>query len=192
MRSKKWLLFLLVVFAAFAVISVTLANDTVSRRTRNVITTGKVDITINEKTTATNGIARADGSGIDFTDVLPGNTVEKIVTVTNKDEKCWLLVKIDVIVDPEPDDGSEPTALIVPNVDKTLWNYSDGYYYYVKALEKNETVSLFDEVSFDSLIGNAYIGSKAKMTITAEAAQYVNNEDMSPDSWPDNSVGGAR
>ena len=190
MKIKKARLLLIAILLVFAVVSATLANDTVDERTRNVITTGEVKISINEKTEAVNGVIRADGSGIDFTHVLPGQATEKIVTIKNEAEKCWLRVKVEISVTPEPNDGSDPAALIVPNIDSNKWYSDGGYYYYAQPLETGDEAAMFDKVLFAPSIGNAYAGSQAKMIITAEATQYVNNETMSPDSWPAETVGG--
>ena len=62
MKNKKALLLLLALLLIFAVVSATVANTTVEGRTRNVITTGEVKISINEKTKAVNGVIRADRS----------------------------------------------------------------------------------------------------------------------------------
>lgn len=185
MKAKKRLLLLLALIIIFAVVSATLANDTVEDRTRNVLTTGEVRISINENTTSVNGVIRADGSGIDFTDVLPGQTASKIVTITNEAEKCWLRVKVEISVLPEPNDGSDPSELIVPNIDCNEWIYSGGYYYFNAPLETGGSADMFDKVLFAPAIGNAYAGSKATMNITAEAIQFVNNEVDNPiDAWP--------
>lgn len=185
MKNKKALLLLLALLLIFAVVSATVANTTVEGRTRNVITTGEVKISINEKTEeAVKGVIRADGSGIDFSAVVPGQAASKIVTIKNEAEKCWLRVKVEITVNPAPSDGSDPARLIVPNIDDTLWQYDNGYYYYNHPLESGDTAEMFDQVLFAPGIGNAYAGSQAKMVITAEATQYKNNETMSPDSWP--------
>lgn len=190
MKAKTRILLLLAVVAIFALVSVMLANETVEERTRNVITTGEVKISINEDTKAVNGVIRSDGSGIDFTDVLPGQTTSKIVTIRNEAEKCWLRVKVTITVDPEPNDGSNPAELIVPNIDSSLWTYRDGYYYFHEPLETDAVAAMFDKVLFAPSIGNAYAGSQAKMVITAEATQFKNNETMDPDSWPESKEGG--
>ena len=190
MKKKKILLLLLALTAILAVVAGTFANDTVEGRSRNVITTGAVNISINETTSAINGVIRSDGSGIDFSGVLPGQTAEKIVTIRNDAEKCWLRVRVDVTVTPKPDDGSDPAQLIVPNIDPALWRYENGYYYYHIPLETGATAAMFDTVLFAPTIGNAYAGSQAKMIITAEATQYKNNESMSPASWPAGTEGG--
>ena len=185
MKIKKALLLLLALLLIFAVVSATVANTTVEGRTRNVITTGEVKISINEKTEeAVKGVIRADGSGIDFSAVVPGQAASKIVTIKNEAEKCWLRVKVEITVNPAPSDGSDPARLIIPNIDDTLWQYDNGYYYYNHPLESGDTAEMFDQVLFAPGIGNAYAGSQAKMVITAEATQYKNNETMSPDSWP--------
>ena len=188
MKAKKRLLLLLALIIIFAVVSATLANETVDDRTRNVLTTGEVRIRINEDTNeayGVKGVIRSDLSGIDFTDVLPGQTASKIVTINNEAEKCWLRVKVTITVDPEPNDGSDPSELIVPNIDSSEWSCSGDYYYFNTPLETGDSAAMFDKVLFAPTIGNAYAGSKATMNITAEAIQFVNNEVDNPvDAWP--------
>lgn len=195
MKAKKRLLLLLALIIIFAVVSATLANEAVEDRTRNVLTTGEVRISINEDTSeayGVKGVIRSDLSGIDFTDVLPGQTASKIVTINNEAEKCWLRVKVTISVDPEPNDGSDPSELIVPNIDCNEWSYSGGYYYFNAPLETGGSAAMFDKVLFAPAIGNAYAGSKATMNITAEAIQFVNNEVDNPiDAWPAETEGGA-
>ena len=190
MKAKKRLLLILALIVVFAVVSATLANDAAEGRSRNIITTGEVRISINENTTAVNGVIRADGSGIDFTDVLPGQTASKVVTIKNEAEKCWLRVKVGISVTPPPNDGSDPAELIVPNIDTNDWQFDGGYYYYKTPLETGDSAAMFDKVLFAPTIGNAYAGSKASMNVTAEATQFANNEEMSPDSWPESEEDG--
>ena len=192
MKAKKRLLLLLALIIIFAVVSATLANENREDRYRNVLTTGEVKISINETTKkgyGVEGVIRK--GGIDFTDVLPGQTASKIVTITNDADDCWLRVKVEISVDPAPNDGSDPAALIVPNVDSNKWFYSGGYYYFHEPLRNGNSTDMFDKVLFAPAIGNAYAGKTATMNITAEAIQYKNNEVENPvNAWPAETEGG--
>ena len=180
MKAKKTLLLLLALIVIFAAVSATLANDAVEARTRNRITTGSVEIAIDE--TSPDGEGRITGTitgqGIEFENVMPGQTASKIVTIRNDAEACWLRVRVDISVDPEPTDGSDPKELIVPNFSGDNWVKDGEYYYYDQHMEKGDVTApaLFDSVLFAPGMGNDYAGAVIKLTVTAEAIQYRNNE----------------
>lgn len=69
-------------------------------RTTNVITTGTINIELNDSITG--GTAVKDGdkvTGYTISGVMPGQPVEKIVSVTNTGTSpAWLRVKLDISV----------------------------------------------------------------------------------------------
>lgn len=180
MKAKKRLLLLLALVAVLAAVSAMYAYDTVEGRTRNVITTGKVEISINETSPDKAGMitGTVTAQGIEFDNVLPGQTASKLVTIRNDAEPCWLRVRVGVSVEPEPDDGSDPAELIVPSINGNKWTKNGDYYYYDNVLNTGDVTepALFDSVLFAPEMGNAYVGSTVKLTVEAEAIQYKNNE----------------
>ena len=204
MKVKKALLLLIALLLIFAAVSATLANDVVEGRTRNVITTGSVNITIEEGTddsvpSVLKGTKTEQGT-IAFEDVMPTKSYSKEVKISNAAEKCWLRVKVDYsMATPEAGVDYAPAAVIKPNYDESgKWiKQEDGYFYYREPLEKNQsTEKLFTQVTIAPETGNEYAGKTVQMIITAEAVQCKNNM---PDSssvldvvgWPDSGEGGA-
>ena len=180
MKAKKTLLLLLALIVIFAAVSATLANDTVETRTRNRITTGSVEIAIDETSAAGDGriAGTITGQGVEFDNVMPGQTASKVVTIRNDAEACWLRVRVDISVDPTPQDGSDPKELIVPNFSGDNWVKDGEYYYYNRHMEKGDVTApaLFDSVLFAPGMGNDYAGAVIRLTVTAEAIRYRNNE----------------
>ena len=161
--------------AAFAVAVYAFVGRT-SGDTLNTITTGGVSIALNE--TKDDGSAFQDVSG-----VLPGQSYEKNVSVTNTgNQTAWVRVKVEkefLNASGVPFDG-DPTAVILEELDTTTdWlDGNDGYYYYREPLEGGFTTSkLFTGVQFDGAkIDSDYAGGQIKVNVSAEAVQYRNNE----------------
>ena len=166
----------------------TLAFFTDEDTVHNVITSGNIDIELQEwadedKTTP---FTEVGVSG-----VMPGTDVTKIVEVKNtgsndayvrgKVEKEFLLSDD---VEGEPDSG-----LMKLDFDETYWTKGeDGNYYYKTVLKSGAvTEPLFASVKFDSVMGNIYQNSTAKVDVTAYAVQVANNGDgvMDAKGWPE-------
>lgn len=183
---KKSLFLLLALLGIFSVLSFTLANPNYSIRSRNIITTGKVNITIQEASPAgdgyISGVDKQDGTGIEFSNITPGMIASKIVNIKNTDEACWLRVAVQTRVTLA--DGSiaeKGPQMISMNIDRSAdscWKYQDGYYYYKDPLQKDDVTQqpLFTEVQFAPQMGNEYAGCVVEVKVSAEAIQYKNNE----------------
>lgn len=166
----------------------TLAYFTAEGIAHNVITTGDIDIELQEwadeaKTTP----FPADG----VSGVMPGTDVTKIVEVKNTGANAaYIRVKVDKeIVLSEGTEGTPDAALMKIDFDETYWTPGeDGFYYYRNALEPGAvTEPLFASVSFDSSMGNLYQNSTAKVDVTAYAVQVANNGDSAAEAngWPE-------
>lgn len=191
---KKPLILLLALICIFAAVSISLAVPNYTDRTRNVITTGRVDIEILENGFALKG--EITNEGITFSDVVPAMTYSKTVTISNAAEPCWLRVKVHMYVkDPEVGVAYEPEKLVKPNYNQSgLWiSGGDGYFYYRDVLKKGAvTDPLFTEVLFAPEIGNEYAEKQIQMQITAQAVQQKNNSAdsvLAVQGWPES--GGA-
>lgn len=170
MRMKKRFMAcaLLVILLSFITHS-TLAYFTTEATARNVITSGKIDVTLAEKT----------DTGADFEDVdgvMPGQNVSKIVYVENADDAAdaWVRIKCDITVDGiAPEEVSEAITL---DYDTENWTKQDGYWYYNSALKTGEKTSpLFTTVTFSTGMGNEYQGCSAVINVQAQATQVANN-----------------
>lgn len=166
----------------------TLAYFTAEDTAHNVITSGEIDIELQEwadeeKTTPfpENGV----------NGVMPGTDVTKIVEVKNTGSNdAYVRVKVEKeIVLPDGVEGEPDSSLMKIDFDDTCWTLGDdGYYYYKDALAPDAvTEPLFASVSFDPTMGNIYQNSTAKVDVTAYAVQVANNGDgvMDAKGWPE-------
>ena len=157
----------------------TLAYFTDTGAAHNVITTGNVEIELNEWAQPFQ----------DKTGVMPGTKVTKIVEVKNTGTgAAFLRLYVEKNVygaDQKPMD-TKPVSL---NFDNRNWTYSEseGYYYYNRPLEPGKTTEpLFTTVTFDPLMGNEYQNATAHVKVIAYAVQSANNGDspQAAKGWP--------
>lgn len=160
----------------------------------NVITTGTINITLNDHMEG--ATVSQDGSVATLTGVMPGVTVEKTVSVSNDDAEtagdAWIRVKVDTAVtgaDGQPMDdtftsggAAEPVVQISFAGDGKWIQEKDasgaptGYYYYATPLTRGEqTVDLFNAVTLNKLLPNPYQGCQVDIAVSAQAVQVKNN-----------------
>ena len=80
----------------------TLAWFTDTETATNIATTGKVDIKLDEDGT---GSGIANGDGITYDDVMPGDTIKKNVTITNMENDAYVKVNLTVS---QPESKNKP------------------------------------------------------------------------------------
>lgn len=182
MRLKiRFLACMLAVICLSMVGQATLAYFTVEETARNVITTGGVNIEILET---------VDDRGTPWEDVdnvMPGDQVDKIVTVTNRQAEAWVRVWVDVTVT-HPTLGEIKLPLdLIRNEDFEIdidfntrdWTYNetDGHFYYKTSLATGETTEpLFSRVSFEGEgMGDIWQNCRLAISVQAEAVQTANN-----------------
>ena len=185
MKLKKIIASLLIVAALCTVtVAGTLAYFTDEVNTRNVITSGNIAIELNEKTT----------DGVDFpkegiSGVMPGASVDKIVTLTNTGSgTAWVRMQVNTTVTDsegeklplELEDGKPAIVLNFNNKgtadSSPKWFEVDGYWYYSVALKPGQTSApLFDTVSFAPEMGNEYQNCQVLVDVSAQAVQVSNN-----------------
>ena len=166
----------------------TLAYFTAEDTAHNVITSGEIDIELQEWADAekTTPFPEDGVSG-----VMPGTEVTKIVEVKNTGANdAYIRVKVEKeFVLSEGVEGETDSGLMKIDFDETYWTLGeDGYYYYKTALEPGAvTEPLFASVSFDTTMGNIYQNSTAKVDVTAYAVQVANNGETVLDAqgWPE-------
>ena len=123
----------------------------------------------------------------DKTGVMPGTKVTKIVAVENTGTGAAfvrLRVEKNVYGANQEPMKSDPVSL---NFDNKNWTYSEGYYYYNRALEPGKTTEpLFTTDTFDPLMGNEYQNASAHVKVIAYAVQSANNGDspQAAKGWP--------
>ena len=113
----------------------TLAFFTSEDKAHNVITTGGVEITLQEwadeaKTTPFK----------DLTGVMPNTTVTKIAEIRNTGASdAWVRVKVEKNIRLQGD-GTPDTGLVELKLNTVDWTEKDGYYYYNKILKPGDPV----------------------------------------------------
>ena len=194
MRKKLIGVSLIIILLAVAAYG-TWAYFTAEARTTNVITTGTIDITLNETTTD------ADGNSVAFpkegiSGVMPGQSVDKLVTVVNEGTgESWIRVGVSSRIDAA--DGTElPLELtngedvLSFDINEEKWtDGEDGYYYYADPVDPGDvTEQLFSQVTFNKLMGNEYQNCTAYVDVAAQAVQVKHNGETVFDAagWPAN------
>ena len=181
MKRKILILSVLVICLAM-VAAGSLAYYTADTKAHNVITTGSVDIELNEWANEERTEKFENQTG-----VMPGKDVTKIVEVKNVGTgSAWVCVQMFVDVYAENGEGLPPEPVKL-DINDTDWTYQDGYYYYNKPLAPGaSTEPLFTTVSFDEQMGNEYQNAKAMIDITAIAVQSANNGEtvLEATGWP--------
>lgn len=179
MKKKILVLAVLAICVAIAATG-TLAYFTATGTARNVITSGGINIAIEEKTQS--GGALVDFPAEGMTGIMPGTSASKIVKVKNTGaSEAWIRVKVESTItgaDGKPLPGTLNGGIPVMEF-RILSGWTegaDGYYYYEKPVAAGKaTTELLKEVSFAPEMGNEYQGCKAQLLISAEAVQTANN-----------------
>ena len=187
MKRKLLLLSVMVICIAIAAAG-TLAFFNGDATAHNVITTGKVGITVNE-------YSKYDSDGRvkyenEQTGIMPGTTVDKIVVVSGEDgtADAWVRVKFTKSIQlADGKQGEVNLDLIELNIDTSKWELKDGWYYYKEAVKANqEAAPALRSVQFDATMGNAYQGATATVDVLAQAVQCANNgtSAQTASGWP--------
>lgn len=178
---KRKILLLCLVAMLLALVSVgTYSNAVYTKKTKNVITTGSVDIMLHEKT----------ASGEDYPNepvvIMPGDVVSKQVTVENTGKgPAYVRVKLTPGINAE---NLTAADCIRMDIDTANWSLQDGYYYYNKVLLPGSTTpALFTQVTFvGEKVTNAYLGKMFTLDVAAYAVQSANNGNnpLAALGWP--------
>ena len=180
---KRKLLILSVLVICIATLAVgTLAYFTSEGTAHNVITTGGVEIAVQEWADEGRQTPFEDLTGI-----MPGMTVTKIAEIRNTGaSEAWVRVKVEKNFKLQGE-GTPDTSLVELTLNTTDWKEKDGYYYYTKALKPGEvTAPIFTAVTFKPDMGNEYQNATATVDVFAQAVQTANNGATVLDAqgWP--------
>ena len=168
----------------------TIAYFNTADTARNVITSGKIKIELQE-TALVNDSEIPFKESRDIYNVMPGQEISKIVRVENTgDNPAYIRISVDKAIQlAEGAEGTPDTRLISIDYDSTSWTLGDdGYYYYNKPLSAGDTTEpLFRNVTFDPDMGNMYQNSQAVIKVSAQATQVKNNgtDVFSAAGWPE-------
>ena len=142
----------------------------------NGVTTGTIDITLNDEIQG----GEKTGTGWKLEGVMPGQAVEKTVSITNNGSaEAWLRVKLAVRVTVGGEEmpltfGDGQSVLLFATGDR--WLAQDGYYYYRDATKSGATTEqLFSSLQLNPLLPNAYQGCTVTVDVLAQAVQVKNN-----------------
>ena len=190
MKRKLLLLSVMVICIAIAAAG-TLAFFNGDATAHNVITTGKVGITVNEyaKYDAADTAKREEFTN-NQTGIMPGTTVDKIVVVSGEDgtADAWVRVKFTKSIQlAAGKQGKVDLGLIKLNIGDGWTLGTDGWYYYKEAVKANqEAAPALLSVQFDATMGNAYQGATATVDVLAQAVQCANNgtSAQTASGWP--------
>lgn len=181
MKKKLLILSLAAICLAITAIG-TLAYFTSEGTAHNVITTGGVEIAVQEWADEDKQTPFEDLEGI-----MPGMTVTKIAEIKNTGASdAWVRVKVEKNIKLQGD-GKPDTGLVELTLNTTDWTEKDGYYYYSKPLKPGEvTAPIFTAVTFKPDMGNEYQNATATVDVTAQAVQTANNGAtvMDAQGWP--------
>ena len=180
---KRKLLILSVLAICIATLAAgTLAYFTSEEKAHNVITTGGVEIAVQEWADENKQTPFEDLEGI-----MPGMTVTKIAEIKNTGASdAWIRVLITKNIQLEGEDTPD-TGLVELALNTADWTEKDGYYYYTKALKPGEvTAPVFTSVTFNATMGNEYQNATATVNVSAQAVQIANNGAtvMDAKGWP--------
>ena len=186
--TRRKILSLCLVLILISIMGVgTLAFFTDEEKADNIITSGNIDIQLNEWTGEVDG----EGNKIHFEDVtgvMPGVTVPKIVEIENVgNNEAYVRISAEKVVK-LAQEGEADLDLITMDFDLENWTYQDGFYYYNKALQPGEaTKPLFTGVTFDAAMGNMYQECEVKIEVNADATQVANNctSALEAKGWPE-------
>lgn len=125
---------------------------------------------------------------------MPGVSCSKIVTVCNEGTVA-AYVRIGVSESFELTRGTvdvTDTGLITWELNSQYWALQDGYYYYRTPLEAGcETEPLLTQITFAAEMDDTYEGSRAIVTVCAQAVQTTDNGTTVFEAigWPSEEMG---
>lgn len=178
--KRKWIVLSGCTVLAALLSAGTLAFFTTTDTAKNVITTGNIDLQIQETT--------VDGKPFDSTGtvIMPGDVVDKIVTVENTGTDS-AFVRVDITVSSK-NLGIDAGECVEVDINEAAWTFKEGFYYYDTALEPGRsTEPLFTQVTFDGRgMDNSWIGDALMINVDAYGVQSKNNgtDPLRAAGWP--------
>lgn len=189
---KKRIFALAVVMICLSILaSTTLAYFTDNAMARNVITSGGVDIAIEEWQKTPNGWIPYPGQPIT---VMPATSVSKIVTVRNRDAQCFIRAKLNLTLKDADGKEMEISSEVLEQIihlamNSSDWTEKNGWWYYGSTVDTDEvTKPLMTGVSFDGPnMTNEYQNCTVTIDVTAQAVQAANNaaSALEAQGWPE-------
>ena len=175
MSKKKIAVIGVIVILLALLAGVTYSAITRQAVARNVITTGKIDIALEER-------GAASGSYAQPIPMLPGTAVDLAATLRNVEttQPAWVRARVDVelrdIVNYPVSVTPEELASILHLPQGRGWVEKDGWLYYDGELKPGQTTGdVFTSVTFAADMPNKFQNCTASVTVIAQAVQVKNN-----------------
>lgn len=159
-----------------------LAYFTAEGTATNIITTGGVDIRVEEFQQTASGLAPYPSQAIA---IMPGTTVSKVVTVKNLEARSFIRVSMTLVV--KDADGAvldipaqelEKVITIAVNTQDWVQKEGDAKWWYCSSIAESgaSTAPFIRQVVFDGpAMTNEYQNCTVEVLITAQAVQAANN-----------------
>ena len=179
MKRNKRIIAVLAITSILAVmVFQTLAFFTAEDTALNRVTMGNVALILNDDTIDPETEEPEPFPEEGFNLVMPGDVVDKIVSVTNDgDNPIWVRIKLDrsIILAGEAADVDFNVLGLDLN-DEDWTEGEDGWFYYNEILAPGETTeNLFTQVTFPTSLGNAFMNAKVEIDVLAQGVQSQNN-----------------
>ena len=179
MKRNKRIIAVLAITSILAVmVFQTLAFFTAEDTALNRVTMGNVALILNDDTKNPETKALEPFPEEGFNLVMPGDVIDKIVSVTNAgDNPIWVRIKLDrsIILAGEAADVDFNVLGLDLN-DEDWTEGTDGWFYYNEILAPGETTeNLFTQVTFPTSLGNAFMNAKVEIDVLAQGVQSQNN-----------------
>ena len=113
--------------------------------------------------------------------ILPGQTVDKIVRITNNAKPAWIRAKLEYV----SKDGLAGLSDDMCTLDSEDWIRHGDYYYYTKPVPSNESVNFLKTVKMPTDWDSTTSENEFSLIVTADAVQEANFDPdfSSNDPW---------
>lgn len=178
MQKRKLLLLALFAIVLSLFSFSTYAYFTAEQKTENKISTGSIQIQLNQW-----GDLNRQTPFATEIKVLPGQKVTKVVDVENIGSgDCYIRIKVDDVWNGQQSDLNMDYVELVS--DSSQWTKQGDYYYYNQKLAVGQTSSpVFTAVIFDEKMDNRYQGATLTLQLYAEAIQAMHTADNAIDAF---------
>ena len=188
MQMKKKIFSLAMVICCLSlIVGSTVAYVRTKTVATGAITTGKIDITLNEKEMPVGLNSAQDGTdyaALHLGTVVPGDKLDWNITVTNEKDSATAFIRVKYIDEVANTENPRDVLKITEN---DFWTYKDGWYYYNEPVKGGETTEqLFEALEIELDLDNSVRGSDGTIMVYAQAVQYANNGEsaLEAQGWP--------
>ena len=194
--NKKKVTLLAVAAICLSILSgLTLAYFTAEDTAHNVITTGQVDIKIEEWQETDNGLVPYPKDKPQ--DAIPSDVISKVAKIKNLDADAWIRAKAKITVkDSEgklmelPEEKLQSIIVLIGSDSKWVRKTGDSewLYYNASVPAGQSTEPLFKSLRFDGPgMTNEFQDCTVEVTVDAQAVQTANNGSSVVEAagWPD-------